>query len=89
MQVKLIENDLFIAKKIELTNYEKKIFKLMLTFKDIHMQELVQALRLPEIFIIPIIDNLNQKLIDMKIVQFDNRSKRYRLITKEEIYGSR
>ena len=89
MQVKLIGNDLFIAKKIELNNYEKKIFKLMLNFKDLYMHELVQALRLPEIFIIQIIENLNQKLIDMKVVQFDNRSKRYRLITKEEIYGSR
>lgn len=89
MQVKLIGNDLFIAKKVELNNYEKKIFKLMLTFKDLYMHELVQALRLPEIFIIQIIENLNQKLIDMKVVRFDNKSKRYRLITKEEIYGSR
>ena len=85
MKYKLIDNELYIVCKIDLNNYEKKILKLTMTFKDVCMQELIETLRIPEPFIVTIIERLNQKLECMKIVSFDNRKKRYRLLLKDEL----
>ena len=83
MRYKLIGNELYIARKIELTDYERKLIKIMTTIDEVYMHDLVKVLKIPEIFVEPTITKLNQKLDYMQIVKFDAYSKKYRLITKE------
>lgn len=61
MKYKLIGNELYIARKVVLTDKETKVLNACLTFKEISLNELCRVTKLNKIFTKQIIKNINRK----------------------------
>lgn len=61
MKYKLIGNELYIARKVVLTDKETKVLNAFLTFKEISLNDLCRVTRLNVFFTKQIIKNINRK----------------------------
>lgn len=61
MRYKLIGNELYIARKVVLTDRETKVLNACLTFKEISLDELCRVTKLNAFFTKIIIANINRK----------------------------
>lgn len=61
MRYKLIGNELYIARKVVLTDKETKVLNAFLTFKEISLNDLCRVTRLNVFFTKQIIKNINRK----------------------------
>lgn len=61
MKYKLIGNELYIARKVVLTDKETKVLNAFLTFKEISLNDLCRVTKLNVFFTKQIIKNINRK----------------------------
>ena len=90
MRNKLIDNEFYVAVRIDLSDYEKKLLNCFLTFKELTMAEVCVALRMNIFFSEQVIKNINKKIGHFyKIEQNYKRNKYceyevvYKLVPKE------
>lgn len=61
MKYKLIGNELYIARKVVLTDKETKVLNACLTFKEISLNDLCKVTKFNALFTRQIIKNINRK----------------------------
>lgn len=89
MKYKLIGNELYIARKVVLTDKETKVLNAFLTFKEISLDDLCKVTRLNALFTRQIIQNINRKtgwFITIVRTTF-NQENRFEIAYKLEIKG--
>ena len=88
MTYKLIDNELYVARKITLLGYEKEVFKMLDNSEQVSLAKIKKELNMSESFVKEIIATLQYKLgfaWNIKQVKIDKRLF-YRLRQKRKSY---